>query len=399
MIKRLSHNGWLKVLSIALAIILWVYVSVEEEGMAGWEVSRSYGNIEINVRNLSNNLVLAEDPGTVDVTLRGTQQRLDRVDEEQLMVFIDLEGLEAGTHTVPVEHSVPQFDVGRIHPAEVEVTLEEKIEREMPVEYRVEGTPAEGLEAESPQINPELVVLTGAQSYIDQVYQVVVDINVQDALEEVEESLVVELEDEDGLPVENVDVSPGMVEVFVPMTYPQVELEVVPLIEDDLDDYYLEDLEVIPATITAGGWESVIQDLETINTNTVYLSSLLEQETVVVGLDLLEGIKTLSEESVAVTGQVSSAEQTSFDLDLQINEALEARGFTSQQEEIRVTLSGASTLMGELTKEDLLAYVSLDDAETIDANTKEIELPVNIDLPDNAIEIIEKAPEAVVLTR
>ena len=59
------------------------------------------------VANLASGLDATLAPTTVQVVLAGTLIGLDAVDVEDIVATVDLDGLEAGEHTIPVRVQAP----------------------------------------------------------------------------------------------------------------------------------------------------------------------------------------------------------------------------------------------------------------------------------------------------
>ncbi len=391
----LSQNGFLKLLSISMAILLWIFVNTETDDVTGREVSRTFDGIEVDVRNQDENLVILEEPEPVSATLRGTRTMLDRSDENDLVFYVNLEGLEEGTHQVSVSSGVPQFEVTEIQPQEVEVTLDEQQEETFPVDSVVTGTPSDGLQEQEPEITPQNITISGARTYIEQIDNVVAQIDVDEATESLEKGLVVDIYDEEGETIEDVDVTPGMVEVYVPMDYPEKDVDIELDVDDNVDDYYLTDLEISPEQVTIGGGESAIEGIDNLNTDTVELDRLLQEETVVLDLDVPEGVKEISESSVVVTGVVLPAEEESFDLPVELPGQLtedEEIDPDLDPDQVTVTFSGEQQAIQELSEEDLTAY--LDIQEDVEIG-EDLELEVTVDYPENDIELVDIDPPQV----
>ncbi|ACB83840.1 CdaR family protein [Natranaerobius thermophilus] len=407
-----SQNGLLKLLSIALALLLWMFVSTDADDMATREISRRYDGIQPSVRNQDPDLILVGDPQTVSASLRGTRTMLNRVEKDELVFYVDLEGLEAGTHRVPVSSSVPQFDVTDIQPSEVEITLDERIEETFAVDHDVIGTPDEGLQALEPEINPSTVTISGAKTYIEQVERVVARVDITGTVDYLEKGIVVDIYDENGEIMEELEVSPGMVEVKIPMNYPEKEVPVEVDIEDNLPEFYLESVEISPEQVEVGGWESVINELEYIKTETIGLDRFLEEETVVASLERPEGIKEISDQNVIVEGQISQTQEESFEIPVDLPEELANELANSQweiePEIITVSVAGEPEDMTALDKNDIEVYLTMDDVPEEDLETVEEseaveelveELDVEVQLQNDNLRLVKVDPLKVNLIK
>ncbi|OWZ84447.1 YbbR-like domain-containing protein [Natranaerobius trueperi] len=388
MTKIFSENGFIKLLSLALAVLLWLFVSNDTGDVSVREVSKTYDNIQPSIRNQDPELILVQEPQPVSATIRGTRPMLDQVQKDELMFYVDLQDLGPGAHSVSVLSSIPQFEVTEIHPREVEVELDEVTEQIFPVEPEIIGQPDEGLSPKKTIITPENVTVSGAKSLVEEIDRVVASLNINEAKESLEKGIAVEILNDENEIIEDVEVSPGMVEVSVPMEFPQKEVDVNVNIEDDLSGYNLENVEVSPEVVTVGGWESVLNELNYIETEPVQLTKLLEEETVVISLKQIEGVKELSESKVVVTGELDELEEVSFDVPLELSDDMTSDKIT--QDYVEVVVMGNPQALENLDKQDVKAYAL---KESLNDETSELE--ITVDLPSD-VELLEINPSKVI---
>jgi YbbR domain-containing protein len=87
-------------------------------------LERTLRHRPIHLRNLAQMLTAEASPASVDVTLRGSREALNRVAADDVMAYIDLSGLGAGEYTLS-PHAEASQDAGvvRIEPASVKVRI------------------------------------------------------------------------------------------------------------------------------------------------------------------------------------------------------------------------------------------------------------------------------------
>ncbi len=68
--RLLSQNNLLKILSVALALLLWMFVNTDTDDVTDREITRRYDNVQLTVRNQNPNLTLIEDPEPISVTFK-----------------------------------------------------------------------------------------------------------------------------------------------------------------------------------------------------------------------------------------------------------------------------------------------------------------------------------------
>ncbi|MEW6202909.1 MAG: CdaR family protein, partial [bacterium] len=96
--KRLINNYPIKLLSLALAVILWLYVNSEQAPKLQTEIP-----VKLKYVNLPPQYITMGAPNTITVKLAGEPGVLAAVVPGKLTAIIDLTGLSEGRHRVPVK--------------------------------------------------------------------------------------------------------------------------------------------------------------------------------------------------------------------------------------------------------------------------------------------------------
>jgi len=122
LLKRIFvDDGWLKLLSLALAYALWAIVTQAPPVEIGMSVP-------LELRNLPRELqVEGEIPTRIHLHLRGPEGRMRRLEPEEVGVAVDMSWATPGNHTLRLEVShvelPPGIEVVRIVPEEVRLEL------------------------------------------------------------------------------------------------------------------------------------------------------------------------------------------------------------------------------------------------------------------------------------
>ena len=200
------------VLSLAVAVIMWLYVTTGQNPV----ISRSI-RLDLQVRNLPANEVLlrpsAKSPGQVTVRLQGPRTQIAQLVPGLIEAYVDLSGLGPGEHPqVPVT-VVPGVDVRVIDqkPATILVLLDQITSKRMPVEVSLMGTPPSGITLETPRIAPTQVTVSGPARQVNQVRHAVLYYDASSVHQEVVASLSVGPVDANAQPVPGVQVTPQTV--------------------------------------------------------------------------------------------------------------------------------------------------------------------------------------------
>lgn len=204
-------------LSILLAFLLWFYV-VNLENPSQTTV---FNDLTVDVRGLSKGLKLNNTIGPIDITVQAPQNALTGLRPADVHAYIDLTGVPAGVHTLPIRVEVQNPQANSIsvttNPNSAQVQLEIESTRDFPVEVRITGTPALGYGADAAQADPSTVRITGAQDLVGRVSKVVATVNIDAQGGTQRGSRVPVALDENGNEITGLTFTPVRVQVVVPI--------------------------------------------------------------------------------------------------------------------------------------------------------------------------------------
>lgn len=168
-----AHAG-LKVVSVALAVLLWVMVSSQRAS-----VERGL-RIPLELQNLPENLEMVEPPQeSVDVRVRGTADTLGRLVAGDLVATVDLSSAQPGRrlfHLAPERVKAPfAVAVTQIAPSAVAIRFEPSATRIVPIHPSVEGEPAPGFIIGKISADPPTVEVVGPESVLRRVTEAITE--------------------------------------------------------------------------------------------------------------------------------------------------------------------------------------------------------------------------------
>jgi hypothetical protein len=172
-IAGFRHFG-LKVVSIALAALLWALVSGEQV------VERAL-RVPLEFTNVPTNLELVGDPANdVDVRVRGSSGSLGRIATGELVAVLDLRGAVAGKdqlfHLTEGDVRSPfGVEVVQVNPSTIRMSFERSEVRPFPIMPAVEGDPATGFVVGVVTSDPQTVMLVGPPSVLDMVSEAITE--------------------------------------------------------------------------------------------------------------------------------------------------------------------------------------------------------------------------------
>jgi len=219
LLSVLKKNLFLKLISLFLALILWVIIS---RGTGGNEMEISLG-IPLVLHNLPSDLEVVMDPvERVDVRFSGPRRFVSRISQLGITFPLDLAGAKEGETTFELytaDLQVPErTTVTRISPSSISIQLEKTLNRHLLVEVVIQGEPADGYSAGPPVVKPKTVELKGPRSAISDLRTVsTAPLQISEAVESVSAQLPILMPDPKIHPVAN-----STVMVTVPVTMMEV---------------------------------------------------------------------------------------------------------------------------------------------------------------------------------
>jgi YbbR domain-containing protein len=180
--KRFVQNWHIKLLSLALAGILWIYVNSIQE-------AERFLTVPIEVRNVSENyLVSNELPEFVQLVLRGREEYLSLINEGEVTAYIDLEQNSLGETKKIVKvdrRGIPRgVSIKEITPRLVDVHLEKAFRKQVKVVPVIVADLPEGYSFVDFSVEPETVEVQGPESILRELSSVYTEeINIRNLTE------------------------------------------------------------------------------------------------------------------------------------------------------------------------------------------------------------------------
>jgi len=164
------ENWGLKLLSLAFAVLLWMFVVGENRS----EVSLSLP-LELT-RVPANMVIVSRVPEAIRVRLNGPRSLLAGVNPGQLVVRLDLEGIQpgiSGFEILPSRLNLPRgIEVTYISPSVITLEADVKTRKVVPVKPRTRGNPAQGFEVAGVRAEPAEVEVEGAERAVKQLREI-----------------------------------------------------------------------------------------------------------------------------------------------------------------------------------------------------------------------------------
>lgn len=160
-------NPGLRVLSLALAFVLWVVVSAPRRE----RVSERAFAAPLSVVDMPSQLIITTPvPDTVSVRLRGRESALRALSSQNLEVTVDVSWAAAGEATITIRpqaiNAPPDVDVVSIDPNKLRFRIEPLRQRAVPIRPLLVGFPSSGLAPGDPAVVPDQALVSGPASQV-----------------------------------------------------------------------------------------------------------------------------------------------------------------------------------------------------------------------------------------
>lgn len=179
--KRILNHFGLKVLSLVIAIVVWVIVANVDD----YKTTKQISGIVIEFINGNaiterNKVYEVPDGTTIDIIVKGRRSVVEKLTNEDFKAVADLSKMSV-TNAVAVEvtaissYIAKDLTISYTNNA-VNVAVENKIEKQLPITVRTGSNVAEGYAIRGKSATPNLITVRGAESVVNNIAEVVVDV-------------------------------------------------------------------------------------------------------------------------------------------------------------------------------------------------------------------------------
>lgn len=378
-----------KILALIISVLLWAYVMAVEKP----PMTQTFEDIPIQIENeavlTAANLAIAETSElTTTVVLEGQRSDLKKLTLEDISATINVVGYGQGKNLVKVNVKVPdKITIEEVKNPQAQVTIEPLISRNKPVEINVMNLETDTEEGDV-EIVPQEIEVSGAKSRVNSVSSVQVTL---DASQLTEKAKTVRLGatavDSEGMPVENVNLSIDDVEVTAKL-YRTKSVDLKVSVSGQPGNGMELASKQIPAAVTIKGPKSELKDISSIEAMPVDISGITDNTAVKLVLLLPEGVEVAkASEDLSATFNLRDIVRKEFTYS---NNEIIIEGLRSdyslsiETPSIRVMVSGPQSVMGSLTKSDLVPLIN---AESADESTLSLKVNINYEKKLNSVAV------------
>ena len=366
-LRWLGKNLGTLILSFLLALVVWVSAVTAANPNKENEYPRP---VPIEIIGQDSDLLLMGDiPTSVKITLNAPNSVWTQLisDEHTIRAWVDLSGLGAGRHTVPVQVQVSlrPVRVVSVDPKEIGLTLEPLVTRVLTINLQVKGEPPQGYKADAPTMNPGQVSISGPDSLVSKVKEVKTTLNIAGATEKVVATLPLAALDANGASVKGITLTPDSMVATQPIEllggYRNVIVKVVTT-GQVANGYKLTNIFVNPPNVIVFSSDPRLVDALPgyVETKPLDLANAEYDFERLVEIDLPKGISVVGDPKVLVQVSIAPIESS-----LTVSLHVEITGLTPgllaevAPTTVDVILSGPVPVLNTLKPSDLRVKVDL----------------------------------------
>lgn len=369
--RWLIRNIGTMILALVLAIVVWI--SAVTAANPNVERTRT---VPLDIVGLDPDmLIVGNVPTQVRVALEAPSSVMDSMiaSENAVQAWVDVAGLEPGTHNLIVQVQVNSafrpVRQGAVIPELVEITLEPLLTRSYPIKVEITGEPAVGYQKGPLVIEPSSVTVSGAASLVTQIEQVGTSVDISGVTETVERNVSLVAVDEQGEPVSGVNITPAEASVTQPIFLQGGYRNVIVRVEtvgQPADGYKLTNITVSPLNVVVFSSDpQLVNDLPGyVETEPVDLTGAIDDIDTYVAIVLPEGVTMVGDQFVLVQVSIAAIEG-SLKMSLPVIPVglLPIQAAVISPETVDVILSGPVPILDTMTPEDVRAIVDVADLE------------------------------------
>jgi len=171
--RYVFYNFWLKVISLAAAVLLWVAVARDPIAEVAVTVPIEFTHVPENLEISSEKIPEAQ------IRVRGPGRQVRNLAQSEVHAVIDLAGARPGERTYDLagpQIRVPrEVEVVQVVPTQLHINFDKRDTREVAVRPRVIGTFAAGFHIVQVIADPPQVGIVGPQKRVDSIDAAITD--------------------------------------------------------------------------------------------------------------------------------------------------------------------------------------------------------------------------------
>ncbi len=277
------------IIALVVSLLLWAFVTYTTNP----DDTEVYEGVPVAVRGLSPGMVMVDQNGlprpdtttldTATVAVETDRQTLAQLRQSDISAFVDLSGLNSGTHAMGVLGQANRNNIRIVNviPDELSVRLEQVITNTVPLTIELEGALPFSYERGEPELtfNDEditEVAVSGPQNRVERVTSASVTVDIDQLRVTYASEQELQAVDANGDPVDGVTLRPDTVNVRIPIRS-VVGIKLVPVLGNVMGSpapgYLVTGVESDPSLVDIVGNSNVLNAIDWVNTEPIDISN------------------------------------------------------------------------------------------------------------------------------
>ena len=398
--KKILASFGSTVFSLLLAAILAGAVWVNAVSTQDPDETRTLSTpLAVTVNGLKEGLV-AQGYQTigVQITLRAPHSVWDRLSADSVRVLADLTDKTEGKYSIPLKvvTELKPVRVEKVEPAAVPILIDHLAARTLPVHVELTGSLALGFQAGTPAADPGTVTLSGPESLVDSVVEVVAAVNVEGLRSSTDQNIPVLALDTQGVVVPGVSIIPLTISVSIPVQqlggYRDLVVK-VPLTGTVKSGYRLTGLTITPQVVTLYSDDAdAIRNLPGyVETQPLDISGASADLSKSLALVLPAGVQVVGDPKIVVQVSIAAIEDS-----ITLSRPIRFQGLTAglgaalSPASVDIILSGPAPIIWSLHPADVDVFLDL-----TGLTPGTYKLKPEVKLLDPSLQLVTISPEQV----
>ena len=396
--EKLRGNFGLFAVSLAISLTLWAFVAWNGNSDGTRSMS---ANIEYS--NLQRGYSIYDNSRKIEIKLLGKINALSKVEQSDIFARVDLQGLQPGKYSLPINISVPSFvRVRSWQPSTADVEIYRHVERTVSISYKIEGNLPEGMAISSAELLPKEAVISGPES----------DVLAVQAIEIVIPGSKIKAGEIMTLPVtvasttgkaERITITPKQVGVKILLENEilgdSIPIE-VSVVGTPAEGYELESVNVIPQTVSIKGRSTAVKKMISLVLPPVDISGLDQNLNLMLPLQPVEMTPDLEisgpdRARVEITIRKKITEKTFNNVGVMTEGTAHGKEWKLSPQSVKLTIQGTKTDIDALSSGAVPCDLYVDVSNVV---SRQITLPVLIKNLKSEFKVLRVDPEQIAVS-
>lgn len=291
MINKLKHNTKIKLISLASAMLLWLYVMT----IVDPSDTKLFENIPVVISNMNelkeNDFVIyPNEELTMDVSISGRLSNIQKIQKGDIHVYGKIEDPMEGKNQVYLRATTSESVTHELENNVIVVNLDKIVQADKKIDIQIEGSSKENIDKTAIAGDRKTIMVSGPRTLVEEVSKVVGVLDVSSKTQDFTSKVNLIPVNKKGSKVDGVELNKSSVEVAVSMLKEKAVPVKLKLKDGAKNEDLLTNYDVSTKNITIKGQKDVVDKIEYIETKEVNLEDITYGIPKDVYLNIPEGV-------------------------------------------------------------------------------------------------------------